>query len=778
MRLTLRTLLAYLDDILPPAETKELGEKIAATPAASQLVDRIREVMRKRRLTAPEPDGSGGGIEPNLVAEYLDNNLAPERVADVERICLESDVNLAEAAACHQILTLVLGEPVEISGRLRERMYALGPQGTPVAVPDAPAPSKNVRDANAREQLAAIKSAQVPNTKSAVKKPESRVPEYLRHKPLWKRLLPWAAIAAVIAIWFGLLYGDPSLFRGTGDAEPIDGVVAVVERDDADDANDPPVEAPVERPDGGPSPQVAARDLPDLPVDPAPPADDLPIMRDDNKDPEPAGEVVASEATTDASKVTPEPAGPTTEPMPAPASDTPPAPVAVAGAGPPQIDIVSATGSVLRYEPPSSLWFPIAEGEDPPAGVPLAVPEPFEAKMTADGLGLGLSVLGGTRFTPMGATDAGKLGFDLAQGRIRFAADPTQPVKVEDLMFALRLGQGLWRIEALTPETVFGIEALPLQPTGEGQDLSDRTPQGVVYVAQGTVRVADANGHVEVTSAGNRLILTPVGNGIGAPSAPAEPAVEDEVAIATPSAAADAAVAAADAAAADTGAADTVEGAPEETVDVIPPVAEPLPTDATVAGLPSWMTPREPTSASRRAMVAFQKEILAGVSISESLLPAVDSPLYFVAEPSAKALALIEDVDGMVKTLRSGGHEAMFAAIEGLRNWLGRSPRNAEILKQQLDLIFAREGLSETLYLLLMGFNSEDANDEIVAMQLVEWLDHPEPVVRELAFYHVKRLSGGLKMNYVPTHSSGQRAGAVKRWRDFVSRNGGLTVSP
>ena len=148
MRLTLRTLLAYLDDILPPAETKELGEKIAASPVASELVDRIRDVMRKRRLTAPDPDGSGGGIEPNLVAEYLDNVLSPERVADVERICLESDVNLAEAAASHQILTLVLGEPVEISSRLRERMYALGPQGTPLDLSNAPPPSKKVVSTN------------------------------------------------------------------------------------------------------------------------------------------------------------------------------------------------------------------------------------------------------------------------------------------------------------------------------------------------------------------------------------------------------------------------------------------------------------------------------------------------------------------------------------------------------------------------------------------------------------------------------------------------------
>src|SRR5688500_9673307 len=65
VRLALRARLADLDDIRPPTETKELGEKITASPVAAQLVDRIRDVMRRRRLTAPEVDGAGGGIEPN-----------------------------------------------------------------------------------------------------------------------------------------------------------------------------------------------------------------------------------------------------------------------------------------------------------------------------------------------------------------------------------------------------------------------------------------------------------------------------------------------------------------------------------------------------------------------------------------------------------------------------------------------------------------------------------------------------------------------------------------
>ncbi|MGH7221940.1 MAG: hypothetical protein ACRELF_01800, partial [Gemmataceae bacterium] len=124
MRLTLRTLLAYLDDTLEPLEIKTIGQKVAESETAQELIARIKQVTRRRRITTPPATGPNS-FDANLVAEYLDSELSTEQLAELEKICLESDVHLAEVASCHQILTVVLGEPAHVPPTAKERMYAL-----------------------------------------------------------------------------------------------------------------------------------------------------------------------------------------------------------------------------------------------------------------------------------------------------------------------------------------------------------------------------------------------------------------------------------------------------------------------------------------------------------------------------------------------------------------------------------------------------------------------------------------------------------------------------
>ncbi len=61
MRLTLRTLLAWLDDTLQPTQVREIGSQVAESPFAQELTERIHRVTRQRRLSVPSSSGLGWG---------------------------------------------------------------------------------------------------------------------------------------------------------------------------------------------------------------------------------------------------------------------------------------------------------------------------------------------------------------------------------------------------------------------------------------------------------------------------------------------------------------------------------------------------------------------------------------------------------------------------------------------------------------------------------------------------------------------------------------------
>jgi hypothetical protein len=192
MRLTLRTLLAYLDDTLEPAEARQMGQKVAESPPAQELVTRIRDLARRRVGSAPE---GGARFDPNVAAEYLDNVLPPEKVTEVEEACLAEDAYLSEVAACHQILTLVLGEPVQVPPLAKERMYEL--------VRD---PHQGGRRA---ARAGAVETAANAGHDEADDMLLMGLPRQLGQGPWRRRLVPAAVILLLLAVlagavWFSL----------------------------------------------------------------------------------------------------------------------------------------------------------------------------------------------------------------------------------------------------------------------------------------------------------------------------------------------------------------------------------------------------------------------------------------------------------------------------------------------------------------------------------------------------------------------------------------------
>ncbi len=198
MRLTLRTLLAHLDSVpLDSHESTELAKKIEESEFVRNLVQRIRTSISRPRLSAPKIDGQGLGHDPNSVAAYLDNTLPQDRMPELEKICLESDVLLSEVAACHQILALVLQNPAKVSPRLRERVYRIGDLGMSLsgegsAAAGAPPPIPT-------PQPLAESPASAPA--AAAEKPQPRkhdIPEYLRET----RSVGWKPIVLTLALGF------------------------------------------------------------------------------------------------------------------------------------------------------------------------------------------------------------------------------------------------------------------------------------------------------------------------------------------------------------------------------------------------------------------------------------------------------------------------------------------------------------------------------------------------------------------------------------------------
>ncbi len=125
MRLTLRTLLAYRDRVLNATELEDMHGRIQQSAMASNLLKRLESLAQRSNILAPPIEGKGLGADANSIAEYLDDTLKGDKVPELERICLESDVQLAELAQCHSLLSAALSTAVDVPVTLRQRIVAL-----------------------------------------------------------------------------------------------------------------------------------------------------------------------------------------------------------------------------------------------------------------------------------------------------------------------------------------------------------------------------------------------------------------------------------------------------------------------------------------------------------------------------------------------------------------------------------------------------------------------------------------------------------------------------
>jgi len=381
-----------LDDVLDPADKEELSQKIETSDFAEELVHRTRDTMRRLRLSAPQVVGTGMGLDPNSVAEYLDNMLPPDQVGDYERICLESDVHLAEAAACHHVLTMVLGEPADVDPRSRQRMYR---------IPAEARERKQLRVEPAHAAHTAQRSAAVAPTidgSAVLRVPASatmpishqataaiEIPEYLRTRSWWQSRGVLAALAAVLLIGISLYFGSgimgwfggekplPPLTAGpaNNDASPAPANVPEENQTAESNSDTPPLDAAMS---SAPSTQPAAT-LP--PLGPPPQPGTPGIMSAPAAAPAEAPAVTAAEP--DRYAFSPEAnSAASDQEIPPPAATTG-GPASEKNVAATNADSTTATVGVQENNTSPASPYDVPTNEGPAAAIPLTGDVPLEA---------------------------------------------------------------------------------------------------------------------------------------------------------------------------------------------------------------------------------------------------------------------------------------------------------------------------------------------------------------------------------------------------------------
>ncbi|MAT16136.1 MAG: hypothetical protein CMJ46_12805 [Planctomyces sp.] len=783
MRLTLRTLLAYLDDVLDANHTREIGKKVQESKYASDLVERIKKVTRQRRLLAPDVEPGENHLDANQVAKYLDNTLSPAEINEVEKACLESDVQLAEVAASHQVLTLILGEPVDIPPDTRSRMYKIvphAPRSADHAVgkpdPEMEKPFMEVTKSSGEFRLPPVPDSTTMGTALDDHEPSFReeLPEYLRQQSSSRNKLGLIAVCVTLLVFVGLLIFDDQLWNylfnpgrpetvvADADANREAGREAIADnRPNVDEElTEPAIETDAEpavdetqgtdaavadaeveteevldteTADFNPSensdtPAVAESEEMDLELaeitDPVESETD--VVEEVMEDP-----AVPSEADSDtevALATPPVPGQPVVEepvveepvePKAAPAPTIPPA----------RVLYTMQEGVVIQYQPAKEDWFILPRRALIHPGETLASPLPFDATFDVEQGELSFKLIAGTRIVNLPASEAAPLGIDIERGQVLFTGGP-KLTEEEQLPYpvAIMVGESTWRLELMTPETRFGIEAIPKQPYEiDPMNLED-IYNTTLYVQQGNVRFADGDGQVQVVNANEALSLELKALADNWPVIPLRGG----------------------------------EGSSEAALEY-----------------PDWMQLEEDRDSMtvRKAKLAHEKLFETDRSVGQSMSPHIINRNPIVASWAVDSLGHARDIHSLVQALTTPDQplEVVKMAQRHLREWLVEDPdTNAEILQAELEAALAEED-RDAVTQLLWGITPGQAQDPAMSQQILAWMDHSLLAVRDMAFELAAHYTDR-ELHYRPDASEKNRQSMLLRWKSKLEKNGGRLV--
>jgi len=734
MRLTLRTLLAYMDDRLPSKNAKELGQKIANSPFSTELVERIREVKRRRRLAMPAKPVSM--IDANLVAEYLDDQLTPELVARIEKEVLANDIMLAEVAAAHEIIGM-LSDPVTIEPQLRDRLYALDPTGR-------------------TDVVHALANGSVEKTTAAAVseewKPQPVPGESMRRVPI--------IIAAGLAlIWLMTVISDSVLFGPKTETtvaavEVPDSIQNPPDKNIADDKNPELVQndaafEPKDQNAGNSNAGAEVENVVVAVVDPGLAAK-AELPKSDPAASDPAASV--PEALSAAA-----PSAPGADVAPAIDPKVPDSKVNKEDITTPsvprtQIHLMTNNKTFLVFEESVDRWMRL---DQIPGGEVVsttrsttdsrllirnhwfAVAEPFSANLIAQERGWNASLVG----TILGrlVSDHAK-GLEIYSGRIKISADTMQPWSDDTLpAFALKTGAVTSTLVLKSRDTVVGIEVLPRANASD----SNRQSEPASDSAATLLHLNGSDFEVKVTIVAGQVTVK-------------FPGIEQDVALTQGKGLSWMAPGSADPAA--------VAAKPENIA----------PDDGSLSSaVPMWV---HTTTGSVPEAESLDTQIRSALAGSDdpalAMIPLLSDRNPQVGVRAVRVLTATHDVDRLLSALFENLDESVHrAAIDGLSYIANGSNEGHRTIRSSLETRIPMSEVEITLSL-IEGLGDPEARDAAFCQQLIDLLNNDRLATRTLAFYRIQKYSNE-RLGYQPEAESTRRRDAMRRWQKFLERNGG-----
>ncbi len=743
-RLTLRYLLAYLHGVgLSPEEAQDLGRRIEESERATGLVHRIREVTRRLRLGAPGVSERGQWLDPNTVAEYLDNRLPDSQVPDFEKVCFESDVQLAEVASCHEILATVLHEPAEVDPVSRQRMYRLA---------EAVRREEQGPGGSAEPAGAASQGGEKPAVQPPAQPARPTVPDYLRRTAVQRT---WWRTAVALALALGIVFVvlvvagqiEPRTLWGRFVGTSGEGSRQVAVRPERGG----PVSEPgpsADHPGAGdsaprPEPRAVADDRPASGLPPAPSA------------PGPAGEPASSPKRTERPPVEPQPdkaapSGTKAPPGPGKLDAQPPGPRAAppsedgmpSGPGlkqppgalepsprlppgepmtrPPasagaktvlpaeRIGVLVSPGELLlRLNARTGSWLRVADqaqvtSQDRVVSLPLFKPVVAMSSARAQ-----LHLINDTGVRFLASHTHGVPGLVVEFGRVIVRPDGTGPTRLR-----LQIGERVGMVTFADADATLAVDVGRAAATGNDPETQPGALLADLYVTTGKVLWQEGLEGKAVT------LASPIRATLS-----------------------------------------------EQALDT-----------TALQQFPRWVlvdAPLEPLE--QQTATTFERAVTTDRPASLSLRELAEHRRKEVRVLAMRSLCLIEDFDPVLDALNNPDERNQWDEyIEHLREAVSRSPRAAALVRSAMERVHGDEGAS--LYEMLWKYRTETITPA-EARLLVRHLDHETLIFRVLAIGNLRNLTG-VELKYRPDDPASKRQPAIQRWKERLNTHPTLRGRP